>query len=373
MTLKQTLMKICFLLSPVKSIILESSPDYSDNSRAVFDELIKRGINKKYRVVWLCYDKEPEKCPKIKNVFAINEIGIKRRWYNLIAKAIISCNRFQVSTREDCFSMYLDHGHPFKHAAKYQKAPPELSCYLSSSVQTVSARKDIFGFSEKTEIVSLGFPRNDVFSEKPTDLNPVFHTSGAKFIAWYPTFRNHKDKNRNEGGDPIPIIHDEDKAIQLNEAAKELNVFFVVKPHPIQDIQRIKDFSLSNILFIDDEFLHDNNIISYRFLNACDALLSDYSSVFIDFLLADKPIGLIWEDIEQYKQDLGLVDNYQFLSSGCEKIYTIDDLISFTKDVAEGKDELADERRKVRDYSHYSTDGKNAERVADYIIKTIFD
>ena len=32
-------------------IILESAPDFSDNTKAVFDEMVRREINKKYKFV----------------------------------------------------------------------------------------------------------------------------------------------------------------------------------------------------------------------------------------------------------------------------------------------------------------------------------
>ena len=54
---------------------------------------------------------------------------------------------------------------------------------------------------------------------------------------------------------------------------------------------------------------------------------------------------------------------------GGVKIYTDEDLQHFICDVANGIDSLSDERRKIRDISNYSTDGKSSERVVDYIIK----
>ena len=43
-----------FSIIPCRYIVFESLPDFSDNTRAVFDEMVRRGINKKYKFIWLC-------------------------------------------------------------------------------------------------------------------------------------------------------------------------------------------------------------------------------------------------------------------------------------------------------------------------------
>ena len=89
--LKKLIKKIFFFFIPIRNIILfESAPDYSDNTRAVFDEMLHRGLNKKYKFVWLA--KTP--CPfKEKNVISILQSDkFKRRYYYNVAKLIICCN-----------------------------------------------------------------------------------------------------------------------------------------------------------------------------------------------------------------------------------------------------------------------------------------
>ena len=66
-----------------------------------------------------------------------------------------------------------------------------------------------------------------------------------------------------------------------------------------QDISYIQKYALSNICFIDDAFFRRNNITSYEFVGSCDALITDYSSIYFDYLLCGKPAAVIWEDIEE--------------------------------------------------------------------------
>ena len=42
-------------------IVFESIPNVADNTKAVFDEMLKRKLNKRYTLVWLLYKKEERK------------------------------------------------------------------------------------------------------------------------------------------------------------------------------------------------------------------------------------------------------------------------------------------------------------------------
>ena len=353
-------------------ILFESYPDFTDNTRYVFDEMIRMGLNRKYKFVWVMQDNDPERCPTDSNVFYISMHDRKQYAYNVKrAIAIVSCNRMLASYVPEQFSIYLTHGIPFKLATRYLHAPQNacIRYSLSSSPLTEKLQRQYLMLSPDTEIVSLGYPRNDVFFKPKRALVNLFTKEYSKVIAWYPTFRNHKYETRNEGDESLPIIHDENKAIQLNNVAKEQNVLIVIKPHPVQDVNYIKRMQLSNIMLIDDSFFDAHCITNYEFLNSCDALLSDYSSVFLDYLLTNNPIGLIWEDIEKYKKDLGLVESYQELSSGCEKIYSLEDLISFINEIASDIDRNKTERLRVSNSIHLDADGKSAKKVARFIAK----
>ena len=121
-------------------------------------------------------------------------------------------------------------------------------------------------------------------------------------------------------------------------------MLIVVKPHFAQITNNIRNYCLSNILFIDDTFFDKNNISSYEFVGSTDGLITDYSSIYYDYTLCDKPICLIWDDIENYRKNPGLIDRYEYLMSGGEKAYSVDDLISFVDRVYKGIDILKEER-----------------------------
>ncbi len=371
--IKSLLKKLILLLPLRKVILLESVPDFSDNTKAVYDELIKRGVNKKYKIIWIVSPSFKIK-HQTKNVKFIHKQGklsnIKLRYYNLVSKCIICCNGFIVSKRKNQFSIYLSHGTSIKSVRNYYNIPNGIDCCLVAG----QGVKDLMSYELKydiNKIVALGFPRNDVLCKKLTLPKGIFEREYDKVIVWYPTFRQHKGGSKTASQITIPILNDVKKAKILNSLASKNNVLIVLKPHFAQDVSYIKDLGLSNIRFIDDRFFVENNISSYEFVGGCDALISDYSSIYYDYTFCDKPIAVVWEDIEDYKQNPGLIENYEHYLQGAEKVYTIDELMSFVERVAKGEDVLMKERRYIRDLCNYSNDGGNSKRVVDYILEKI--
>lgn len=374
------LLKAFLARLPGRYILLESAPDLSDNTKAVFDEMIRRGLNKKYRFVWLCRDPLRD-YPKIKNVIYLPPISTpldqwRCSWYHIRARLALSCNRMIELTalrssgdQNGTLYVHLDHGSPFKDARLDQRLPSHYDYLLCASEQMMPYRMETFNVTDSGKMLCLGYPRNDIFSSAPKDFRMIFQKDYAKLVVWMPTFRQHKGGKNTVSTITLPIIHDAQLGMQLNEWARNHNVLIALKAHYAQDTSYIQNLGLSNILFLSDRSLQETGVTSYDLLNASDALLSDYSSVYYDYTLHDKPIGLIWEDIEIYRANRGLVPDYEFWSQGGVKIYSYDELIAFLTDVSEGKDALQESRRRIRDCANISADGKNTERVTDFIVQ----
>ncbi len=366
--IKSIIKKLITILPIAKIIIFESVPDLSDNTKAVFDEFIKRGINKRYKCVWIVKEKK-ESYPNHQNVIYVKRGSKKLLWYRIIAKCCICCNEWVESFRKGQISFYLSHGTTIKKLRGYYNIPKNIDYCLSAAEGVEFLCENEF-MAQKNKIFSLGFPRNDILTNADRDLKPLFKdTEFERIMVWYPTYRQHKNGTSSTNSNPLPIIHDSEKAALLNETAKENKVLIVLKPHFAQDVSYVKEMNLSNIKFIDDSFFINNSIESYEFVGSCDALITDYSSIYYDYTLCDKPIALIWEDYEEYKKSTGFADGCEDFLKGGEKIYTLEEMQKFIQDVASGKDNLKEERREVCRQVNFSTDGKSSERVVDFIIE----
>lgn len=363
------------VLAKKPCIVFESAPKFSDNTKPVYDELVKRGFEKKYKLFWYVDDDTfaEEKNGKLEYWKRDDYSNLRNALRNLRidkgVRTIIMCNHFvfpkPICKYETVF--YLTHGTPFKYCADYYSIPEETNYCIASSSKSAELISTNLNF-DINKIKVLGQPRNDVFFEKQLNPHDYLKEDFERVIIWYPTFRQHKYGLKTGSKHGLPIIYDNSLAKELNEILKQNKTLIVVKPHFSQDLSYIKDLKLSNIKFIDDKFYDDNGITSYQFINACDALLTDYSSVFADYLLSDKPIGMIWEDIEEYKKNPGLHPDFEKCAEGTTKIYNFKELVAFLFDVANGVDPLKTKREASKNFLNKYCDGKDTQRVTDFIV-----
>jgi len=369
--LKRILYDFVGVLPGPKCILFESVPNFSDSPKAVYDEFVRRGYGKKYKFVWLLFDKNVS-CEQYKDCICLDSSGFEGqllyRWYLIRSKCLISCNRFQEKVRDGQVSVYISHGMIMKVTGAWNVLPKGIDYAIVSSEHV----RDVMAWdldADVSKFYGLGYPRNDALQLADRDLHPLFPVDFQKILVWYPTFRQHKAGSKTGCRNALPILHDAENARKLNEIASRNGVLLVVKPHFAQDISYITDCNLSHIRFIDDSFFAKNQISSYEFVGSCDALITDYSSIYYDFLLCDKPVAAIWEDIEEYRVNPGFSVDVDYYMKGAEKIYHLEDFEAFIYRVVNGIDKLREERAEINAVVNQSTDGKNTERVVDFIIE----
>lgn len=370
--------KKVFTLLPIKNyIIMESNPDYTDNSKVLFDKLIKEKVNDIYKIIWLVDESKKFKDIKIKNVIFVDAYKkyniikrIKKTYYTYSAKIIIDCNKFIPKVRKEQFRLHLCHGTPLKKVDEYCREIGDVDYILEIGKFFRDIDSKFFEKSEKC-FLDLGFPRNDeLFNEKKIeDIFPEY--KGKKIIVWLPTYRKHQGhtsytKSSLKYG--LPAINDEDDFKKIDNILKQKNAVILIKLHPVQDRSVIESFKCQNIKIITDEQLIKNEINLYKLLAVSDALITDYSSVYYDYLLTKKPIGLAISDIEEYKENVGFVQDYYELAKG-EYIYNSNNMIKFIENVADEKDKCLDDRTKCLKLYHTHCDNKSSERVYEFIKK----
>lgn len=370
----RNLLKKLVLSLPLKNyVIFESIPDLADNTMPVFEEMLRRGLNRKYKFVWLVSDKK-KPFPKYENTVYIDTNTRKNRleyqWYVNRAKCLVYCNRWIEKRRDDQFGVYLTHGTAVKKTGEYHLG--NINYKYDFVTIDGEGSKDFMVEAIKGEhekFVALGFPRNDVLLSKAYDLKKVFGSEFQKIVVWYPTFRQHKNGMKTASANSLPILHDADKAKRLNEMARECGVLLLIKPHFAQDVSYIKNENLSNLRFIDDAFFTEHQMTSYGFVGSCDGMITDYSSIYFDYLLCDKPVAAVWEDIEEYRQNPGFSIDVDFYLKGAEKIYDLDDFEVFLKNLAEDRDVLKKERDEISQLVNFARDTESTRRVTDFIIE----
>ena len=173
-------------------------------------------------------------------------------------------------------------------------------------------------------IVLDGYPRNTVFfddmlADYPLNIDEVGDVipdedENKRRYAYLPTWRplpNGYPKRYRS----IELIY---HLIQLDKVLRDDEVLFV-NLHPLDG---------QNVVF--KCFKHikafPTNVETYAFLRTCDALVTDYSSVFFDFAPTRKPIVLFCYDEKEYLHDRGMylsMDDLPF-----KRVSTVDALVN---------------------------------------------
>lgn len=369
---------------PNKKILLESVPDLSCQTYPVFQEMLRRGLNKEYKLIWLVTDKNDYRDVHIKNVKFMNyeprnAFEKAQRIYTLCtARAMLYANRYIGKIFDKQLMVYLKHGTVIKSRLKHRNPNAHNdsdACVSISPFFTQFDVKELDGLTED-KFIYTGNPRNDYLFEKRNYINDIYPEADfKKVILWMPTFRKTDNDNRIDSFFDfpleIPCLYTEEDCKRLNEVLVKENILLILKPHPGQKLTEIKKLNLSNFVTLYNDEFSEKNVQLYQFIGSTDALITDYSSIYYDYLLTGKPIGLTVDDFEEYSKTTGFVFENVFDYIIGEHILNCDDFITFVKNVSENKDELKEKREELIPLFHAHRDNKSAERVLDFIVNEL--
>ena len=213
-----------------------------------------------------------------------------------------------------------------------------------------------------------GFPRNDTLintSKKESLIRWIRKSAGfapEKIIVYAPTYRDYEIKEKNK---IRPLFgYDTNKLAGFLRKEKAIIIY---KLHPYQEVSVIK----SSNCFIKYETSYDYSL--YDLLAITDCLICDYSSVFYDFLLLNRPIIFNLYDREQYEESRGL--SYEPYESFCPGIIVDNenDLLNELKDVLEYPEKNEKLRNSICEVMHRNIDFLSTKRVYQSLISYIGD
>lgn len=379
----ELIFRIFSVLPSKDRIIFESHPELACNTYPVYKYLLEKGLNKKYEFVWLSENASQYSEAPSENTTFINytkqakSFGekLKTMYYISTAKALVYSNQLLGTHGKDRISLWLQHGMPLK-------ASNGTYCIKNDCTNALCVSEffaDNFSSDarvDKDKMIFMGFPRNDLLLSDNDSLRKFGFDKYDKVIFWLPTFRQRKDKKLGQyemeaKGTGIPAIDTVEEMKKINFFLKANNCLLILKPHPVQDLSAMNEVGLSNFFIISDNDLKQKDVQLYELLGRCDAMITDYSSVYYDYLLTDKPMGLTIGDIEEYIEKRGFVYKNPLDILKGEYIYDNDGLISFLTNVINGNDIAKEERTNVKNMIHTIQDAKSAEMVGEYIIEQL--
>jgi len=359
-------------------ILFESYPDFSGSPLEIYNELVRRGYDKKYDLIWTVYanfnEKTDYKVVKFHGCNSAEKQAILAR-----TKVIIDSNRYVFKPRPDVYRIHVRHGSCLKNTVNYNKSIGTLDAILTTSKEMLGCDARIFPPAIKNKFIITGYPATDkIFS--PHD----FYTCGfmkelagtdnhfSKIISWLPTYRQHRFAP-NSGSKMIfpyglPLIKSPAEFDKLNEVLKQNNMLLLIHPHHAQAKNYVQLPDLSNIKFVNEHLKLKYNLANTDILGNSDALITDYSAAYHEYVILNRPIALTIDDLVEYSKSCGFFVNYPDWIKG-DYLLETSDLAHWLDDLSKGIDRSKSEREKALHKIHDNIDNKATERVVNYIIK----
>ncbi|MEC0106172.1 CDP-glycerol glycerophosphotransferase family protein [Paenibacillus taichungensis] len=362
---------------------------YSDNSRYVYEYVLEH--EKDLRPIWLSHNKSVIKMLNNKSFEAYPINSVKGFWYTCRASAaIFSVNLSDINRlgSRKLLKVQLWHGIPLKKIVyddnydniqknkvvqilkeikslifPFRDVIGKWDIVLSTSPLVSTIFKSAFRLDDN-HIVVTGSPRADFllspFQMKPEIFKETTESKNKQFlrIAYFPTHRNDSEAL-------IDFIY---KVSVLENFLNKYNAIFYIKLH-YYNLTHI-DPSLiqnSNIIIIQEEDCPDIN----ELLPFVDILITDYSSVYFDYLLFDRPIIFLPFDLNDYQAvNRELYGDYNELTPG-PKCYTWEEVMIHLEHFIKGNDEYEKIRTEFKQKYHTYQDTNNSHRVVKVVKRYI--
>lgn len=343
-------------------ILLYSNQGFRDNIKSLYCYLIEKGYNNKYKIICSTndYKQVKEKCKNVK--FISNIKGI---FYYFKCKHVYYCfGKLPIIPHPLQIVIQMWHGTPFKAADKSMQQSHSKLYYtyiFSASKHFIPIVSSIFSFPQERVLV-CGHPRTDILVNHQN----IHYDFGDynKLIVWAPTFRKSSILGYEDSHNSsiIPIFKPEE-LIDLEMYLKQKKVKLVIKLHPVQDLSSYNLTNMEYLILLSHQEFVRRNMELYSLLKQSDALITDYSSVFYDYLLLNRPLAFTEDDINEYSHNRGYaMSNPNDYKPGY-KIRTKDNFLQFINDMANNIDTFQQERLKVNKLANDYTDGENCKRA----------
>lgn len=338
------------------------------NSLSLFEYLLNvKDIQSKFFLRKQCYDDR-----------MISFYSFKDILFFLRAKVVIlthgSSDLFPLSFSKRKVVINLFHGVPTKGMGYAQKEITNSSLkngkqgkqfnFLLCSSKIAAHNMNYCLSGDRITYLLCGQPRNDRFvngKNKPHIKQSMLKKDFDKVILYAPTWR--------EYGPTEWFSFDDANLDELNQLLVLNKSIIYLRPHVNEKFEDIGKNLRSNIKLLD--YLQCPDV--YDLLLDVDCLITDYSSIYNDFILMDRPVIFIHYDITRYlRYNSLMLDDIDFWYPG-EKPESFKHLIFVLSRILDsGNDGFELQRSLVNRLLHSYENGKACEKITSFLKKGDF-
>ena len=360
-----------FAIFPIvpNKIVFESGRDLIDgNAKAIYNYIKKNDINN-YRTIWLV-TKSTDVSDIDTNVYAYYKT-LKGLYHLSTAKYLLKNQSIGeiITKKKGQIYIQLFHGNGVMKKQGYDvneaierpvvSHAKEWDYYIANDENDEKTIRSATGYNGKIEILGMAAVDTVINNckdeqKKQNVLKHLNINNSKKNILYAPTFRDYDlDKN---------IIN-----IPIKELSKLKDYNIIIRLHPL--VRTKVDKSLFNL----DNFINGCNYPDVSdILAITDILITDYSSVFYEYMPKNSPIIFYPYDFDKYVALRGgfYVDYKKELPGPI--CYTEKELLNVIKKIDEIYPQYIEKRRKFNKKYNNLSDGKASERLVNNLINNKF-
>lgn len=365
---------------PKKSnyIYLRSHYEYKDNIHALLDCMLSFKLNEKFKIY--CEGSEFKKYNE-ENVKYLSGNKFYMIWKFFRSKYVFFDGGIygQSQPTKNQITINTWHGVSLKKIGYYidgynRNLNTRISTYnLVYSDFFIEVMSRAFKVPRECNLIT-GEPRNDYFFNtniKGSYLEKLginLHRD-EKCMIWMPTYRKHKLDKSIDGmiyDYGVPFIK-KNNIQNFNDFLKKHKIKLIIKWHGLEETGGMKLDDFCNIKFLSSIEVGKADLALNEIISDCDGLITDYSSVYINYLILNRPILFAYNDMDEYKNNRG------FMFEGVEgimpgpHILNLEELKKQLIKFAVGEDYYIDDRYNVNQKLNKYNDGNNSFRALQSI------
>lgn len=315
--------------------------------------------NKRYSYIGklqnhILYCKNVTKCT---HIFA----SITQDFAHLISnQVLVDLNYFTCAMKNDILDPESPHymgvekvGHEYKYIVGTSEIAirltlPEMTLPYKRYVNLGLCRNDYVLNGDKCEWL-----RNEIDSMLSYKVNTI--------VLYTPTHRDYEEKINP--GEKRSILGFKYNSIGFEQFLKENGIAFICKLHPKQNALVVETELPEGII------LHkpDTRYGLTEMMQVSDALVTDYTSVYFDYLLLDKPIIFNFYDLETYKKERGLLCEPMSAIAAGDIVENEEQMKNALLRLGANTEKYRQKRENIRDMFFTHQDANSCERVFDFI------
>ncbi|HUT80078.1 MAG TPA: CDP-glycerol glycerophosphotransferase family protein [Candidatus Bathyarchaeia archaeon] len=253
-----------------------------------------------------------------------------------------------------------------KKARKFKRTTQKLFAYCSSGVERLAIHA-YYGIPFD-RIRITGTPRNEVLWNNMKNKKNIqsnlenlfsFQNKSKKTILYAPTYL---PEQKNDF-----FSFEDFNMEQLKAFLEKNNLYLFLRMHR-NDLLRYgkmaEDPSNNRIRILDFDLVADVNTILYEF----DILITDFSSIFLDYLIVDKPIIFITSILEEYQKQTGFYFDYNSVTPGV-KVKNFSEFLDSLNECLDKPEKWQEKRIVIANLFHEYQKGESCRKIMEYSMK----